>query len=305
MLSVLTPAKINLFLNIRPPRPDGFHELCTVYQAVALWDRLDVFPAPETTGLRFSCNLPALEAEAESNLVVRAYHLFWERAHLPPMGMRVHLHKDIPMQAGLGGGSSDAAAMLSVLNHLAFEALTPPDLLELAAALGSDVPFFLNGGTMLGRGRGELLESVPAGLESGVPLVIIKPRNVNIDTSLAYHRYARMGWYEQQSPEHLLNALSRNRQTRFEGLESYLLNDFEKILYREYPLLDHTRHLMRDCGIRRPMVSGSGSSMFGFVEETPEMKERVSAKFRPDHYQVFWSSTWDEGIRQLIPATAG
>ncbi len=306
MLSVLTPAKINLFLNIRPPRPDGYHELCTVFQAIRLWDRLDIAPLPEgPPTIRFSCNLPALEAEAPANLVVKAYHLFWQKTGLPPIGLAVRLHKGIPMQAGLGGGSSDAAAMLQVLNHLAFGPLSPSALHEAATELGSDVPFFLGGGTALARGRGELLEPVASPLEDGLPLVVIKPRNVNINTGLAYHTYARMGWYEQQTPAHLLAALGRRGSARMAAIEATMLNDFEKFLYREYPLLAHTRNLMRDCGVRRPMVSGSGAALFGFIEEDAGLREQIALKFRPDHYQVFWSATHSGGISQQRPGRPG
>lgn len=305
MLSVLTPAKINLFLNIRPPRPDGYHELCTVYQAIRLWDRLDFAPLPAGPAtIRFGCNIAALEAEAHANLVVKAYHLFWQKTGLPPMGLAVRLEKTIPMQAGLGGGSSDAAAVLQVLNHLAFEPLSASELHAAAAELGSDVPFFLGGGTAMGRGRGELLEPVAAPLEDGLPLVVVKPRNVNINTGLAYHTYARMGWYEQQTPQHLLAALEKRGRDRVEALQATMVNDFEKFLYREYPLLEHIRNLMRDCGIRRPMVSGSGAALFGFVEEGADLRERIALKFRPDHYQVFWSATHSGGITQTAPERA-
>ena len=304
MLSVLTPAKVNLFLNIRPPRGDGFHELCTVMQAVSLWDRLDVTPlAPGPDKLRFTCNLPVLMKDAEKNLVVRAYHAFWQKAGLTPMPLSVHLEKEIPMQAGLGGGSSDAAAMLQVLNHLAFEPLTRQQLHAVAAELGSDVPFFLSGGTQLAQGRGEVLSAVPAALDAGLPMLIIKPRNVNSDTGLAYHRYAREGKYQSQSPEALLNALSHPAlgipgPQRFEALEGGMVNDFEKVLFREYPILDYLRNVMRDCGIGKPVVAGSGSAVFGFLEDNPLYREKISRRFRPDHYQVYWCASHAGGIRQ-------
>jgi len=185
MLSVRTPAKINLFLNIRPPRADGFHEICSVMQAIQLWDRLTVTPALERSGMTFSSNIASFASDPESNLVVRAYHHFWKTTGLPPLNLNVHLDKYIPWQAGLGGGSSDAAAMLAVLNHLSHANLSMADMMAMAAELGSDVPFFLVGGTALATGRGELIEPVSLGRPLALPLVVIQARRMRVDTGQA------------------------------------------------------------------------------------------------------------------------
>ena len=192
MLSVLTPAKINLFLNVRRPRRDGFHEIVSVMQAVQLWDRLDVSPTLSgKPDIAFTCNIPQMEVEAASNLVVRAYELFWQVTGLPQLGLNVHLEKNIPTQAGLGGGSSDAAAMLLVLNHLSMARLSTSQLRSIGATLGSDVPFFITGGTALVKGRGEFVQ--PLSQEANVgrnlfPVVIIKPKRLNISNLGAWKR---------------------------------------------------------------------------------------------------------------------
>lgn len=303
MLSVLTPAKINLFLNIRPRRADGFHEICSVMQAVQLWDRLDVEPCEdEEPELHFSCNLPALEQDPESNLVVRAYRLFWKEAGLPPLGLKVHLEKDIPMQAGLGGGSSDAAAILVLLNHLSHAGLSPTRLRAVGAKIGSDVPFFIQGGLALVGGRGEIVEPMPTNLTAELPLVIIKPLSLHIETATAYRRVAEAGRYEAKSPDHLLSALktlSQNPHRQATELESYLVNDFEKILFAQYPPLAETVQRMKEVGIQRPLLSGSGSALIGFAQPTAERCKAVSDAFPKSQYEVHWTRTHTGGLTQV------
>lgn len=304
MLSVQTPAKINLFLNIRPRRPDGYHEICSVLQAIRLWDRLDVTPREdERPDIQLSCNVPELEYRAKDNLVVKAYRLFWDSTGLPPLGLNVHLEKEIPMQAGLGGGSSDAAAMLVILNHLACAGLSSVELMKLAAQLGSDVPFFIEGGIAMVSGRGELVEPLPTNLAEELALVIIKPISLNIDTALAYHRFASAARYEVRSPDHLLLALKEGKQKRRlrdeVELESYLLNDFEKVLFPEYPMLGQMAKKMRDAGIRRPLLSGSGSAMFGFTAAGHTVRKAIAEAFPASQYEIFWTKTYQGGPRQI------
>jgi 4-diphosphocytidyl-2-C-methyl-D-erythritol kinase len=304
MLSVQTPAKINLFLNIRPRRPDGYHEICSIIQAIRLWDRLDVTPRDdERPDIQLSCNVPALEYRAKDNLVVKAYRLFWDTTGLPPLGLNVHLEKEIPMQAGLGGGSSNAAAMLVILNHLACAGLSSARLMEMASKLGSDVPFFIEGGIARVSGRGEMVEPLPSNLAEEMSLVIIKPLSLNIDTALAYHRFASGARYEERSPEHLLLALKEGKQKRRlrdeVELESYLLNDFERVLFMEYPVLSQMAKKMREAGIRRPLLSGSGSAMFGFTEASHTVRKAIAEAFPAKQYDVFWTQTYQGGPRQI------
>lgn len=314
MLSVQTPAKINLFLNIRPRRPDGYHEICSIIQAVRLWDRLDVTPRrDDKRDIRFTCNIPALEYRPKENLVVRAYQLFWQATGIPPLGLNVHLEKEIPMQAGLGGGSSNAAAMLVILNHLTHANLSADELRRFGAQLGSDVPFFIEGGIALVSGRGEVIEPLPGNLVEEQSLVIVKPLSLNIDTTLAYHRFASGGKYEERSPEHLLNALKEGKQKRHTrdeaALESYLLNDFEKVLFPEYPMLGQMAKKMREAGIQRPLLSGSGSAMFGFSEANHTVRKALTEAFPKSQFEIFWTQTYPGGPMQisseLSPSMAG
>jgi len=310
MLSVQTPAKVNLFLNIRPRRSDGYHTICSVLQAVRLWDRLDVTARQDDRAdIQFSCNIPALEYRAKDNLVVKAYRLFWERTGLPALGLKVHLQKEIPIQAGMGGGSSNAAAMLGILNHLSHAGLSNAQLCALAAELGSDVPFFINGGTALVSGRGEIIEPLPVKLEEERSLVIIKPLNLSIDTSLAYHRFSSAARYESRPPENLLKAIQnagRNSETggNEPDLEACLLNDFERVLFPEYPMLSQMSRHMREAGIRRPMLSGSGSAMFGFVESSHATRRALQERFPKEQFEIFWTQTYPGGPMQIANAVS-
>jgi 4-diphosphocytidyl-2-C-methyl-D-erythritol kinase len=309
MLSVQTPAKVNLFLNIRPRRPDGYHAICSVIQAVRLWDRLDVTPRDdERADIQFSCNLPEMEYRAKDNLVVKAYRLFWERTGLPPLGLKVHLEKEIPIQAGLGGGSSNAAAMLDILNHLSHAGLSGEQLCALAAELGSDVPFFIRGGTALASGRGEMIEPLTIHFQEELPLVIIKPLSLSIDTSLAYHRFASVARYEPHSPEHLLKALQQAGQKKTTAeiaeLEACLLNDFERVLFPEYPMLSQMARRMREAGVQRPMLSGSGSAMFGFVESSHATRRVLQELFPKEQFEIYWTQTYPGGPTQIASAVS-
>lgn len=311
MLSVQTPAKINLFLNIRPRLSDGYHELCSVMQAIRLWDRLDVSPLHEGNRqqtIKFSCNIPELEYRAKDNLVVKAYRLFWDETALPPLGLKVHLQKEIPMQAGLGGGSSDAAAMLVILNHLSHANLSDNALRAMAAKLGSDIPFFINGGLALVSGKGEVVEPLPTSLAEELSLVVIKPTNLNIDTSMAYHRFATGARYETRSPEHILMALREGKQKRRlrdeVDLESYLLNDFEKVLFPEYPMLGQMARKMKEAGIRRPLLTGSGSAMIGFTEGGHSIRKAINEAFPVSQFEVYWTKTYAGGPMQITDELA-
>lgn len=359
MLSVYTPAKVNLFLNIRNPRPDGYHEISSVMQAIGLWDRLDVTPilgdianVPDVIapGIHFSCNLMDLIRRPEENLVVKAYQLFWQETGLKPLPLHVYLEKGIPLEAGLGGGSSDAAAMLIILNHLSLAGLSEEELRKMGAKLGSDVPFFIRGGRALVTGYGDQVEPLPdTGGESS--LVLIKPRQFGIATSDAYRIYDEQARYDHVDPTPLLNALSnKNSLPLPEALsetsqhedengsddghepepaldraehqvasevtseandvfappawDAHLLNDFESVLFPSYPGLSGMARKMRAAGIRRPLLSGSGAAMLGFVESDlthfrAHIRPALLQAFPPEQFQIFRTATWSGGIIQV------
>jgi 4-diphosphocytidyl-2-C-methyl-D-erythritol kinase len=297
-LRVPARAKVNLHLRVLFPRPDGYHELRTVYQTVDLADEIVLEPAPDGE-LSFHCGQPEIPA-GEDNLCWRAARLLLEETGTR-RGARITLVKRIPMQAGLGGGSADAAAVLAGLNRLWDLARPLEDLLLWAGRLGSDVPFFLLGGTALGVGRGEELVPLPDAPPRHV-LLVCPP--VAVSTAWAYGRLnfllTTKGFANKIPPLH--RVLADGRLEAFRGV-----NDFETAVFPEFPLLLQIKNQIADCGAEGTMMSGSGSSIYGLFESAAACKEaernlcRQSVPGRivctrfvgRDEYRRHLLSTWD------------
>jgi 4-diphosphocytidyl-2-C-methyl-D-erythritol kinase len=258
-------AKINLGLRVLPKRADGFHELRTVFQTISLADTLDIeFEPSRRTAIEIAgCdNIP-------DNLIARA-----ARAALDAMKLtgkvRFHLTKRIPMGSGLGGGSSDAAAVLLALPVLAGRELALQELVALGAQLGSDVPFFFLGGTALGLGRGTELYPLPE--MPAEPLVLLAPA-IHVSTAEAYLALGR----EFSSPRSgLTSDVEQNMidsfQSRFwlagaglstGGPTGVLGNDFEDVVFDRHPELRVLKRKLLRLGARAAMMTGSGSALFG------------------------------------------
>ena len=189
-LTAWAPAKINLHLEVLGLRSDGFHELAMVMQTLDLVDRLHLRPTADAQ-LSLACDDPSLSSGPD-NLILRAAEGLRARVGLPELGAAITLEKRIPLGAGLAGGSSDAAATLLALQVLWGIALEPAALMDLAAALGSDVPYCLEGGTRLCFGRGERLEALPSGRGPTWAVLLIKHPDVSVSTPWAYGRCRQM-----------------------------------------------------------------------------------------------------------------
>ncbi|CEK17889.1 4-diphosphocytidyl-2-C-methyl-D-erythritol kinase [Chthonomonas calidirosea] len=260
-------AKINLTLDIFSKRADGYHSLATVMQSIALHDLLALSPS-EVPGIHFTCEAPdQIDVPADSsNLVVRAAHLLWERAAQKgcplPSGLLLHLRKRVPSQAGLGGGSSDAAATLWAMQHFFRLSLSPQELLECAQALGSDVPFFLLGGTVVARGRGEQLTPLP-----DIPpfwLVIVKP-DIGISTKWAYEALdARPDRRSHRATKRMEEAILHGD---FERVMAFQCNDFEQVVFEAYPQLAWLADEIRMAGALQTHLCGSGSALYGVFSD--------------------------------------
>jgi len=259
------PAKINLSLSVLGKRPDGFHEIETV---MARLDLADTLTLERDAPFGFTCTDATLPDD-DSNLVVRAAKLFFETAGLPPRG-RVHLEKRIPHGAGLGGGSSDAAAILLGLNEAFGSPLTAQALHGLAAAVGSDVPFFLARGAAICRGRGERVE--PVELREALPLLLVKP-GFGVPTPWAYRRWA----------------LSRELPGVPYGAQTFpwgvLVNDLERPVFEKYLFLATLKQwLLAQPESAGALMSGSGATCFAVLrraEEGPALEARVRESFAP------------------------
>jgi 4-diphosphocytidyl-2-C-methyl-D-erythritol kinase len=292
-LKVWAPAKLNLYLEIGPKRPDGFHEIDSIFQAIALYDELEF---EKTSDGQLSLEEAGIAA-AEKNLVFRAARqlkeLLLERRLVPPgtlLGARVRLKKRIPEGAGLGGGSSDAAATLLALSSLWGVRLSAGDLLSVSLSLGSDVPFFLVGGTARCRGRGEKVESW-AGPFAGKAFhyVLVYPR-VKVSTQWAYNLLDG-----SRRPEFALTGPSPLDSMPAETIRDQLscgqlfFNRFEETLYPALPDLEKLHANMRREPFLRVLLTGSGSTLYGLCrdeEEASEIASRLRARVAGEVFSV-------------------
>ncbi|NLP12567.1 4-(cytidine 5'-diphospho)-2-C-methyl-D-erythritol kinase [bacterium] len=256
MITIKAYAKINLCLRVLGRRPDGYHELETLFQQIDLCDTLLFSEADQALTVTTShADCPA----DEKNIVYRAADLL-RRCSGCQSGVHIHIEKHIPMGAGLGGGSSDAAAALMGLNRLWRLNLDDALLHQLASQLGADVAFFLHGGSALGTGRGEQLQ--PLRLPLDYYGVLVYPR-FPISTAWAY----------QNLKLNLTNSPKRSKFYSFDDLvndrESWqqgFTNDLEKVVFEEYPELDRLREQLATAGAFFSRMSGSGSCIYGLYE---------------------------------------
>ncbi len=275
-----SPCKVNLLLNILGKRADGFHELETVMQPVQLCDRLEVATAP--AGLTLTCNLPALPVDG-TNLVHKAATAFLAAAAITD-GLRIHLDKHIPLAAGLGGGSGNAAHTLGALNELFDLPLSSAKLNELAAALGSDVPFFLQSHPALARGRGELVQPLaPFPALRGAHILLLHP-GFGISTAWAYQSLAKFPAAlngQAGRAEHLIGLL---QGTDLAAAGHAFYNSLEAPALPKHPLLALYQEFLRASGAPAVLMSGSGSTTFALTpnrEAAERLRERFQSKFGP------------------------
>ena len=279
-----SPCKVNLLLNILGRRADGFHELETVLHPIRLFDRLTFARAGQ--GIQLSCTAPGLPTDAR-NLVYRAAAMFLETAKIKD-GVRVDLEKNIPLAAGLGGGSGNAATTLLGLNELFGGPLTPEQLQTIAASLGSDVPFFLQSQPALATGRGERIEplaSFPA--LRGAAFVLIHP-GFGIATAWAYQQLARFPRALNGRPGRAqkLISLLQSADLATAGAEFY--NSLEAPALEKYPLLALFQEFLRANGAAATLMSGSGSTTFAVVPGQAA-GERLIEKFKARFGQTNWT----------------
>jgi 4-diphosphocytidyl-2-C-methyl-D-erythritol kinase len=267
-LVLRTSAKVNLALEVLGKRGDGYHEIATVLQAVDLFDRLTVDP-DETLSL--NTDDPELPTD-DGNLVMRAARLLQKAAGVD-RGARLRLHKRIPVAAGLGGGSSDAAAALTGLNRLWGLRWPRPRLQELAVELGMDVPFFLGTGRAVARGRGEQLATLPGG--GGYALVLVNPR-APLSTKEVYGRVP-VGWHaEPTGTERVIEAL---RRRNVGVLAAALTNNLERVVEPVLPVIGRMKAALLAAGALGAIMSGSGPTVFGLarsLDHARQIRSRIS-----------------------------
>ena len=281
-LSLLAPCKINLFLRILKKRDDGFHELASLFQTVGLMDTLDFWeePADESKPLcSMEVSADSLGREGiptdESNLVMRALALYAEKTGET---RRIHcrLHKAVPAEAGLGGGSGDCATALFAANKLAGYKATQQQLIEWSAELGSDISFFFSRGTAYCTGRGEIIEDVGP-LPNSIQCTLVKPpygcSTPGIFKSLGLQPGDEL---EGDEPRGMLDSFLTNIDS------APYLNDLEPPAFSLNPELMELRDDIKSCGFRNVMMSGSGSTIFGIGPVASLQMRLLRAKYGKD-----------------------
>lgn len=275
-----SPCKVNLLLNVLGKRPDGFHELETVLQPVNLCDHLTF--ARSGGGIELSCSDANLPTD-ERNLVHRAAAAFLQMAKLSE-SVKIHLEKNIPLAAGLGGGSGNAAITLLALNELFERPLSSAKLNELAAALGSDVSFFLQDKPALATGRGEKIQPLdvfPA--LRGKAFLLIHP-GFGIATPWAYQNLARFPAALNGRPGRAAELIARLQANDWPAAADDFYNALEAPALEKFPVLRLFQEFLRDNGALAALMSGSGSTTFAIVENAftgQSLMEKFKAQFGP------------------------
>jgi 4-diphosphocytidyl-2-C-methyl-D-erythritol kinase len=260
---VFPTAKINFGLRITEKRNDGYHDIETIFYPAGLCDALEFVISDMgadkdiliTTGIRIG-------SDPEENLVIKTLRKLRERYSFPIL--RIHLHKGIPVGAGLGGGSSDSACLLKSINRQFELKISDQELKDISLELGSDCPFFIEGVPSFASGRGELLKTVNYFL-SGFYLVLLNP-GVGISTREAYHNSR-----PEQPSESLILSIS-HPVTEW---KTQIFNDFEDFAFRKHPIIGEIKNELYKTGALFSLMSGSGSSVYGIFREKPELPEKL------------------------------
>lgn len=286
-IKIKTPAKINLTLEILNKREDGFHNIQSIMQTVSLYDFIEI-SAEEGNGIKLSGNSNEIPYN-NSNLCYKAAELFLKETKIKSL-LKINIKKNIPVSAGLAGGSTNAAGVLYGLNELFNQPLSRESLHKLASKLGSDVNFCLEGGTKIAEGRGEILretEDIPE-----INLVIVKPKNVAISAKEAYVTYAKLKNKPQSIKTQEILKDSKNKENIIKNLNNHL-EEAVKVLY---PEVTELKKYLIERGCLSSLMSGSGSSVFGIYEG-----EIPSIDLPENEYDIFYVKTTNHGVSIVKP----
>jgi 4-diphosphocytidyl-2-C-methyl-D-erythritol kinase len=274
-LIVKSPAKINLSLEVLRKREDGYHQIRSLMQAIDLFDEVTLEERPK--GVAISSDHPGCPAD-ETNLASKAASLFLDDQR-EERGVAIHIKKRIPISAGLGGGSSNAAAALKGTRRLLKLDVPDSKLHQLAARVGSDVPFFLCSPQALAEGRGEQIR--PIRLYGGYWLVLVSP-GIEVSTAWAY-RNTRINLTKQRRGVTFNNL--EDASGFFQALPGYQ-NDLEEVVGKRYPVIRTIKENLEDSGAVKSSMSGSGPTVYGVFDQEP-LAEEVARKLLRGDWQTF------------------
>ena len=264
-LSALSTAKVNLFLDVLNKRNDGYHNIGTLFQEVNISDELTI-DLQESSTIILNTNIN-ITVTPEKNLVYRAAKLLQEKYGVNK-GAKIHLHKNLPMGAGMGAGSANAAITLKLLNELWELSLSPQELEQDGASLGADVPFFIQGKSALAEGIGEKLSII--NIQLPYHILIYTP-DLHINTAHAYSSLKPSG-------ENRYAEFKQNLDSDVEFDSSLLFNKFEETIIPAFPIIQKIKDHMMDHGAANALLSGSGSSVFGLFKNENDAERAMDAE---------------------------
>jgi 4-diphosphocytidyl-2-C-methyl-D-erythritol kinase len=269
-LTLRAPAKVNIRLKVTERRPDGYHELVSIMVPIGLFDDLDFETSQDSDEIEIDCHGRSL-SRGKDNLVYRAAESFFRKTGIRT-GVSIRLDKKIPIAAGLGGGSSDAATTLLALNHLHSDPLNSRELHELSLKLGADVPFFLESRPCLARGIGEILEPLEGWPE--IWYIVITPP-IHVSTAWVYGNLKLK--LTSNDYDYILTAL----KTDTFAVSHILANDLERVTSARFPIINTLKNRLMDAGAEGSLMSGSGPSVFGLFstkEKAESARQTLTAE---------------------------
>lgn len=306
--TLIAPAKINLYLEILGDRPDGYHELAMIMQSISLADRIEL-RAIGTDDIVVNCDHPQVPCD-RTNLAYKAVELMAARfpnAFAQYGGVQIAIQKNIPIGAGLAGGSTNGAATLVGIDLMWKLGLTQSELQELAAVLGSDVPFCIGGGTAIATGRGEALAPLPT--LDALHLVLAKYYSISVSTPWAYRTYREQFKQTYVSGQSLVERRQRVHSggivsaiARQDGAEigNLLHNDLEKVVLPEHPKVAHLKATLQSFDSLGVMMSGSGPTVFALAasaEQAQQLQHSLRAAIPDPDLEIWTAQTISSGIQ--------
>lgn len=253
-------AKVNLTLDVLSKRPDGYHDISTIMRTVDIFDTVEISLTDED--IELSTSLDFLPTD-EKNIAYRAAQAIFSETGIQK-GAKIHITKNIPCGAGMGGGSADGAAVLVLLNKLLGSPVSTKRLLEIGAKIGADVPFCIMCGTYLAEGIGEVLSEVFA--KGSIPVVVVKPE-VSISTPLMYKKLDEREILKRPDTKGMINVLEKGNT---EKIAELLYNVMEEAAIEEHPIISEIKESLIKKGAINAIMTGSGSAVFGIFKTTEE-----------------------------------
>ena len=289
-IKIQTPAKINLSLEILDRLPSGFHSISSVMQTVSVYDYLTISKT-EISGenkIILRGNSPDIPYD-EKNIIYKVIKSYFDKLQIRGVKVEVDIEKNIPTQAGLAGGSTNAAGALIGINALFDESLSKEDIHQLAAQAGSDLNFCLEGGACLLSSRGEVIdEKLPF---QDFKVVIVKPKNISVSTPLCYKNFSAK-YFVKKEPSYSKKICEIFKSSSFSQnkLAEFLYNDLEKPAIDAHPELLTIKNNIIKAGAINALMSGSGSSIFGILDKDIEIQKN-------DNFVIFYANSVKNGVK--------